>query len=77
MDKATQLKNGCSYQATISLSGMDLIATNKRITDMLTRAGFANVEVVGSGKTRLARGMWPSRDMEVEMPKQVTEVKQL
>lgn len=69
-----QLKKGRRYKASFKLSGLEQLASNDYIRDMLERAGFANVEVTGEGGVRYASGYWANEDLLGDLPEQVYEV---
>jgi hypothetical protein len=68
------VRQGKRYRATISLGLLERAASNAMIASRLREAGFADVEVSGSGATRIAEGVWPGADATAEMPRQVTSV---
>lgn len=71
------VRRGQRYRATLSLGLLESLADNEMIADRLRGAGFADVNVVGSGSTRLAEGSWPSDDASAELPSQVTAVTEI
>lgn len=72
-----KLQQNATYQATVTLSGLDLIATNDMIAQKFKSVGFTDVKVEGKGSSRTAAGKWPGKTQEVEIPKQVSKIKKL
>ena len=70
-----ELKQGMLYQADVTLSFLESMASNNIIADKLRLAGFSNVIVTGKGNTRNATGYWNLPSQKVELPKQVSNVK--
>ena len=68
------LIQGRRYRATLSLGWLEQFAGNDMIAAQLTGAGFGNVEVEGSGDTRVAVGSWNRESQDVPLPEQVVEV---
>ena len=56
------VRKGKRYLSRISLTPFNRFATNRMVAAKLENAGFIDVEVNGSGGTRLALGYWPSED---------------
>lgn len=55
----TKLEKGNSYSADIHLPGMmERYATNNTVAKELTKLGFTNVVVTGTGVLRKAVGIW-------------------
>lgn len=69
-----RLEHGKTYRAEISLGFFEGIASNDVIAVKLTEAGFGEVVVSGTGRKRVAQGVWMGRPQEAELPKQVTRV---
>jgi hypothetical protein len=68
------VRQGKRYRATISLGWLERWASNETIAEKLRTAGFSEVNVTGSGGTRLAEAIWPGADSTGDMPSQITEV---
>lgn len=72
------LQQGKRYEATLMLTGFKQIASNEMVKEELTRAGFAEVTISGTGKQRKAIGRWPLADVNnAPVPKEVTEIKEV
>lgn len=65
------------YEGMLRLSGLDILGSNSQVSDKLKDAGFSNIVVSGSGIHRKAQGVWSGTTSEVELPKQVVELKEL
>ena len=68
------VRQGKRYRATISLGLLERMASNDMVAEKLREAGFAEVNVTGSGATRVVEALWPAADATEEMPSQITEV---
>ena len=68
---------GKRYRATISLGVLERWANNDTIADRLEAAGFTEMSISGSGRTRVAEALWPGPDATAELPHQITEVVEL
>ena len=68
------VKQGKRYRATITLGWLERLAGNETIAEKLRAAGFSEVSVSGSGRTRTAEAVWTGPDASGDMPAQVTEV---
>jgi hypothetical protein len=77
MANKVKLQAQRQYAATITLTGLDLLASNSVISTKLRKAGFVQVQVSGIGKTRTATGRWNGASTEADLPPQVTHVKPL
>jgi len=71
------VKRGRRYRATISLGLLESLAGNGTIAERLRVAGFAEVNVAGSGSIRHAEALWPNDDASAEMPSQVSSVAEI
>jgi hypothetical protein len=71
------LKNGQTYEADITLSGLQLFGSNDDVKAELSKAGFINITVTGSGKNRKAIGTWAGNTLEAPVPKEVSGIKEL
>ena len=60
--------------ARISLSGFADLPRNRMVAAKLENAGFIDVEVNGSGGTRLAIGYWPNEDATAEKPIEIVDI---
>jgi hypothetical protein len=68
---------GRRYRATISLGLVESFASNEMVADRLSAAGFAEISVHGSGRTRYAEARWPKDDATAEMPAQISDVTEI
>ena len=68
---------GRRYRATIRLGLFEQVASNDTIAGKLLDAGFVNVTVTGSGRTRFAQGEWGGATQAAELPDQITKVESL
>ena len=59
-----KLIQGQKYQATITLSGLEAFAPNDMVAIKLKDAGFKDVVVTGTSKTRTATGVWGKESVE-------------
>lgn len=78
MNTLTQHKK---YRAIIQLNALEQFGPNTLIAAELTKVGFANVEVTGTGKERTAIGMWSLETVTGPIPdkakKYIKEITQL
>lgn len=72
-----QLEQGGKYEAEISLGLLESFADNGLIAGKLREAGFSDVIVAGSGKIRIAQGIWKQASRDVTLPSQVKKVKKV
>ena len=68
------VRQGKRYRATISLGMLQSFADNDLIAGKLIEAGFADVDVSGSGGTRVAEGRWSLADATAPLPSEVVEI---
>jgi hypothetical protein len=68
------VRKGKWYLARISFTGFNRFATNRMVAAKLESAGFIDVEVNGSGGTRLALGYWPNEDATAEKPIEIVDI---
>lgn len=68
---------GKRYRATIALGLLERWASNDTIADRLEAAGFTEMSISGSGRTRIAEALWPGPDATAELPQQITQVLEL
>jgi hypothetical protein len=71
------VRRGQRYRATITLGLIEQFADNEMIAGKLTEAGFTDVQVSGTGGTRLAEALWPNEDASAPLPSQVTEISEM
>ena len=71
------IEKGRRYQATISLGLLRSVASNEMVADKLRELGFSDVAVTGSGRTRIATGVWTQENMSGAIPEEITDVKML
>jgi hypothetical protein len=68
------VQQGKIYKAEINLGLMQSVASNEMVAERLREAGFTDVVVTGSGRTRLAQGVWPHADTAAEIPSEVANI---
>lgn len=51
------VRKGKRYRANITLGLLQSVASNDMIADKFREAGFAEVEVMGSGRTRIGEAV--------------------
>jgi hypothetical protein len=68
------VRQGKRYRARIELGWLEALASNELIAGKLRAAGFADVKVDGSGRTRQAEALWPGADNSGELPAQIIEI---
>jgi hypothetical protein len=71
------VRKGKHYQATITLGLLQSVASNDMVADRFREAGFTEVEVTGSGRTRIGQGLWPHDDASAEIPNEVISVDEI
>lgn len=71
------LTEGRRYRAALTLGWLEQLAGNDMIAAELSRAGFTDVSVEGSGDARTAEGTWSRESQQVRLPEQVTELSEL
>ena len=71
------VQNGKRYRATINLGFAQSLASNDMVADKFREAGFTDVTVTGSGRTRLAKGLWSDEDSSAEIPDEVGHIEQI
>jgi hypothetical protein len=72
-----ELQTGSMYQAKISLGLIESVASNHTIAKKLRDAGFSDVVVAGSGRSRTAQGRWNGPSRIVNLPSQVSDVRRI
>jgi len=65
---------GHRYSATVTLTGLDQLASNSMIEEKLTQLGFSGVSVSGAGATRQATGIWTGPDTTVQLDPRLSNV---
>lgn len=68
---------GKRYQATIRLGVFQSLVGNEAVAGKFREIGFTEVEVTGSGRNRLGKGLWPHADAAAEVPPEITSVKEI
>jgi hypothetical protein len=76
MARFTVQKGKC-YRAQINLRFVQAMASNAMVADKFREVGFTDVVVTGSGRTRVAQGLWPHRDTAAEIPDEVIDVREI
>lgn len=71
------VRQGKRYRAQIKLGFFEKMAGNVTIANKLHDAGFADVQVTGSGSERTAVATWPHADVTAEMPDQIKSVTEI
>jgi hypothetical protein len=71
------VRQGKRYRATIALSWWEQVASNGMIAKQLEDAGFAEVNVTGSGRDREAEALWPGPDSSAQIPSQISAVTEI
>jgi hypothetical protein len=71
------VRQGKRYRARLELGWLETLASNELITGKLRAAGFTEVTVDGSGRTRRAEALWPNPDSTGELPSQVAEISEI
>ena len=74
---AFTVQQGKRYRAEISLGLLERLASNETIAVRLRDAGFSDVRVWGSGRTRHAEAPWPGSDTTAALPAQIASVSEL
>jgi hypothetical protein len=69
--------HGRRYRATITLNGFEQFASNNMVADQLTKYGFANVTVSGSGAKRVAEGLWTGPDTTAQIDPHLSHIVEL
>lgn len=69
------VQKGKRYQAKINLGLLQSVASNDMLADKFREIGFADVVVTGSGRTRVAEGLWPNDDASAEIPSEVSGIR--
>jgi hypothetical protein len=71
------VRQGHRYRATIALSGFEQFASNDLIAGEVTKYGFKDVAVTGSGGTRIADGTWTGPDTTAQIDSHITDVTEI
>jgi hypothetical protein len=71
------VRQGRRYQADIVLGFLERLAGNETVAGKFRDAGFTEVEISGSGRHRLGKGLWPHLDASAEIPEQVTSIREI
>ena len=73
MSKFT-VEKGKRYRATITLGLLQSVASNEMVADKLIEAGFTDVSVTGSGRTRIATGLWAKGTVSGAIPSEISDI---
>ena len=65
------LEQGKRYRAQIKLTFFESWASNNRVAVEVEKAGFSDVDVTGSGKTRIGMATWPNETRTVPLPDRI------
>ena len=65
---------GKRYKATVTLTGFEQFASNGMVADRITKLGFSDVAVTGSGSKRSATGRWTGADTTVEIDPHLSDI---
>ncbi|GFO81389.1 MAG: hypothetical protein A49_10160 [Methyloceanibacter sp.] len=68
------VEKGKRYKATITLGLLQSVASNEMVADRLREAGFTDVSVAGSGRTRTAMGLWSGDTVSGAIPDEITDI---
>ena len=68
---------GKRYRATITLGFFQGLFGNDKVPGKFEKVGFTEVEVLGSGRNGLGRGLWPHADASAEVPPEITSVTEM
>jgi hypothetical protein len=60
-----------NYHARLAAKHRDMIA------DRFREAGFADLEVKGSGRTRTGQALWTHDDASADIPDEITSVEEI
>ena len=66
-----RLEQGKRYRAEIKLKFFEKWASNDRVATEVEKVGFSDVEVTGSGGTRIGKATWSSDTMTVPLPSRI------
>ena len=65
------VRNGKRYRAMVLLPFLKAWVPNEMVADRFREVGFTEVDVAGSGRQRLAQGLWPNPDATAELPDEI------
>ena len=71
------VEKGKRYRATITLGMLQSMASNETVAQKLTEAGFTDVNVTGTGRTRTATGQWAEETASGAIPQEISGISQL
>jgi hypothetical protein len=71
------VQKGKRYRAKVNLGFVQAVASNAMVADELRKAGFTDVVVTGSGRTRHAEGSWRRKDTAAEIPDEISHIEQI
>ncbi|ODR99224.1 hypothetical protein AUC68_04240 [Methyloceanibacter methanicus] len=68
------LEHGKRYKAKITLGLLQSVAPNEMVAEQLRQTGFADVRVTGSGRTRIATGVWERGTVSGAIPDEISDI---
>lgn len=71
------VRKGRRYSATVTLFGLEQLASNDMIAERFKTVGFADIDVSGSGRTRQALGTWTGEETAAELDSHVSDVREV
>lgn len=72
-----KLENGATYEADVELSFVEAFLSNAMLCSEVEKFGFTMVQIAGSGSKRPARATWSGSTQEVEVPKQLKNIRKV
>ncbi|HUU66596.1 MAG TPA: hypothetical protein VMW57_04840 [Methyloceanibacter sp.] len=71
------VRQGKRYEATVMLGLFQSAASNEIVADKFREVGFTDVVVIGSGRTRAAKGSWPHPAQSADIPDEIREIHEI
>ena len=71
------VRKGRRYWAEITLGFIERLAGNDRVAHEISKAGFTEVRVRGTGRRREATALWPLEDLTAEVPARISDIREL